>query len=394
MPLAPPFSLLIKPTGAICNLDCTYCYYLSRGNLYPGSGFRMDHATLTALIGQTLASQPGPEVTFAWQGGEPLLMGLDFFRRAMSLQRQLCPPAKSVANTIQTNATLIDAEWAAFFRRHDFLVGVSLDGPQPLHDAFRVDKGGAPTFRRVMAGLAHLRTAGVAVNILATVHAANADHALPVYRFLRDEVGAQYIQFIPIVEREAGAQGNVAGVSARSVGATQYGDFLNTIFDEWVRHDVGKVFVQIFDVALGAWLGEPSSLCIFRETCGEALALEHNGDLYSCDHFVDEAHRLGNIRLEPIARMVGSPAQRAFGQAKRDSLPRQCRECPVRFACHGECPKNRFLTTPDGEPGLNYLCAGYFAFFTHIDAPMRLMATELRQQRPPSNVMALWRANE
>jgi uncharacterized protein len=390
-PAAPAaFHVMLKPRGAICNLDCAYCYYLSKERLYPGSRFRMSDALLEEYTRQYIEAQPAPEVTFAWQGGEPTLMGLDFFRRAIGFQQKYRRPGMGIHNALQTNGVTLDEAWCRFFREQDFLVGISLDGPRDLHDAYRIDKGGQPTFERVMAGLELLKKHGVEFNVLTTVHAANADHPLEVYRFLRDEAGTGFIQFIPIIEHdnEAGFQaGNK--VSARSVTGRQYGDFLIAIFDEWVRQDVGRVFVQIFDAALAAWLGQRPGLCIFEETCGTALAMEHNGDLYACDHFVEPGHKLGNMHDRPLAEMVGSEPQRQFGRAKRDTLPRHCRECQVRFVCNGGCPKNRILHTPEGEPGLNFLCAGYKAFFTHIDRPMRMMAAELRAGRPAAKVMLL-----
>ena len=387
------FHVLVKPTGATCNLDCTYCFFLSKELLYPGSKFRMADDLLDAYIRQLIESQRGPEVTIAWQGGEPTLMGLDFFRRAVAYAHKYRKPGTTVAHTMQTNGTLLDDEWCAFFRQNRFLIGLSLDGPRAMHDTYRVDKGGKPTFDKVMRAARLLRQHQVDVNILTTVNAANAEHPLEVYRFLRDEVGTQFIQLIPIVERinDDGSTLLQEGdtVTERSVTAHQWGNFLITIFDEWVQRDVGRVFVQMFDAALAAWVGEPSALCIFAETCGNALALEHNGDLYSCDHFVEPKYLLGNIRQLPMLDMVASDRQRAFGLAKRDTLPRYCRECEVRFACHGECPKNRFILTPDGEPGLNYLCAGYKAFFRHVDRPMRIMAELLRRNRAPAEIMTL-----
>jgi uncharacterized protein len=404
-PAAPSaFHVMLKPRGAICNLDCAYCYYLSKERLYPGSRFRMSDALLEEYTRQYIEAQPVPEVTFAWQGGEPTLMGLDFFRRAIEFQQKYRRPGMHIHNALQTNGVTLDEAWCRFFREHNFLVGISLDGPRDLHDAYRVDKGGQPTFERVMAGLELLKKHGVEFNVLTTVHEANAGHPLEVYRFLRDEAGAGFIQFIPIVERdnETGFQEGEE-VSARSVTGCQYGDFLIAIFDEWVRQDVGRVFVQIFDAALAAWLGQRPGLCIFEETCGTALVMEHNGDLYACDHFVEPPHKLGNIQEIPLAEMVGSESQQQFGLAKRDTLPRYCRECQVRFVCNGGCPKNRLLRRPDGEPGLNpdgepglspegepglsYLCAGYKAFFTHIDRPMRMMAAELRAGRPAATIM-------
>jgi uncharacterized protein len=381
---------MLKPRGAICNLDCTYCYFLSKELLYPGSRFRMADELLEEYTRQYIAAQQVPAVTFAWQGGEPTLMGLEFFERAVALQQRYRKPGTRIYNAFQTNGVLLDDDWCRFFHKHDFLIGLSVDGPQRLHDHYRVDKGGKPTFTRVMAGLDLLKKHRVDFNILTTVHAGNVDHPLEVYRFLRDEVGARYLQFIPIVERD-NATGFQEGdrVTERSLTGAQYGEFLCAIFDEWVRRDVGRVFVQIFDVALAAWSGQRPGLCVFEETCGTALAMEHNGDLFSCDHFVEPAFRLGNIQEIPLVEMVGSEQQRRFGLDKRESLPRYCRECAVRFVCNGGCPKDRIIVTPDGEPGLNYLCAGFKRFFHHIDGPMQLMAAELAARRPPANVMQM-----
>jgi uncharacterized protein len=377
---SPPraFHIMTKPRGAICNLDCRYCFYLAKEDLYPGGAFRMSDETLESYTRQYIEAQQVLEVTFAWQGGEPTLMGLPFFERAVELQRQYVKPGMRIYNSFQTNGVLLDEDWCRFFREHDFLIGISLDGPRALHDAYRVDKGGQPTFDRVMRGVRLMQQHRVEFNVLTCVHAANADHPLDVYRFLRDEVGTPFIQFIPIVEPRD---------LSRSVTGEQYGAFLTAIFDEWVRRDVGRIFVQLFDVALGVWSGTRAGLCVFEETCGAALAMEHNGDVYSCDHFVDPAYYLGNLERLPLVEMVESAPQQQFGQAKHDTLPRMCRECDVRFMCNGGCPKNRLLTTPDGEPGLNYLCAGYKAFFRHIGQPMRFMAAELRAQRPPANIM-------
>ncbi|HET7829428.1 MAG TPA: anaerobic sulfatase maturase [Candidatus Limnocylindrales bacterium] len=409
---APPaFHVLAKPTGAVCNLDCTYCFFLSKEALYPGSAFRMRDDLLDQYIRQLLEAHEDPHVTITWQGGEPTLMGLDFFRRAMAAVERHRRPGVTVEHAIQTNGTRLDAAWCEFFREHGFLVGLSMDGPPEMHDAYRVDKGGAPTHARVLDAARLLAREGVEFNVLCTVHAANADHPLELYRYFRDEVGTRYLQLIPIVERatpatldaaDAGWGAGSAGrplyvvdgaeVTRRSVRPGQWGRFLTTIFDEWVTRDVGTVFVQLFDAALASWVGVPPSLCIFGETCGNALALEHTGDLYSCDHYVEPRYLLGNIRDRHLLDMVASPEQRAFGEAKRDTLPRYCRECPVRFACHGECPRNRFIATPDGEPGLNYLCEGYRSFFTHIDRPMRLMAGLLRQGRYADETMTILRA--
>jgi len=392
------FHVLTKPTGAICNLDCKYCFFLSKEELYPNSSFRMTDEVLERYIRQQLESQSGPEATIAWQGGEPTLMGLDFFRRSAELVQRHRRPGQSVQYTIQTNGTLLDEEWCRFFHENKYLVGLSLDGPRELHDVYRVDKGGHPTFDKVLRAARLMQQHQVDFNVLCTVHAKNAGHPLEVYRFFRDELGTRHIQVIPIVER-VNSDGRTrfqegSTVTERSVTAEQWGRFLITIFDEWVGRDVGTVFVQMFDAALASWVGAPPALCIFAETCGDALALEHTGDLYSCDHFVEPNHLLGNIAETPLAELVGSAKQRAFGAAKRDTLPRYCRECPVRFACHGECPKNRFILTPDGEPGLNYLCAGYKAFFTHVDKPMRIMADLLRRGRYADEVMPILAAEE
>src|SRR5687767_12558786 len=397
---APPsFHLLAKPRGAICNLDCKYCFFLSKEELYPNSKFRMTDEVLERYIRQQCESQAGlPQVTISWQGGEPTLMGLDFFQRSVELADQYRRPEQRVQYTIQTNGTLLDDEWCAFLREHRVLVGLSVDGPREQHDAYRVDKGGHPTFDKVMQAARLMQQHQVDFNVLCTVHAKNADHPLEVYRFFRDELRTRHIQLIPIVER-VNSDGRTrfqegSTVTDRSVTAEQWGRFLTTIFDEWLKRDVGTVFVQMFDAALASWVGAPPALCIFSETCGDAVALEHTGDLYSCDHFVEPKHLLGNIAETPMAELVASPQQRAFGAAKRDTLPRYCRECPVRFACHGECPKNRFILTPDGEPGLNYLCAGYKAFFTHVDKPMRIMADLLRQGRYADEVIGILKAED
>jgi uncharacterized protein len=419
-PVLPPastrrhFHVLAKPTGAICNLDCKYCFFLSKEMLYPGDRFRMADDLLQAYIRQLLESQPGPDISVAWQGGEPTLMGLDFFRRAMGVVAQYRRPGTTVEHTIQTNGTELTAEWCEFFRENNFLVGLSLDGPREMHDLYRVDKAGRATFDKVMRAARLMQTHKVEFNILTTVHAGNADHPLEVYRFLRDDVGTKFIQFIPIVERVTPALLQLANrgwgergsdprplylqdgglVTDRSVSSEAWGRFLSAIFDEWITRDVGTVFVQMFDAALASWVGAPAAMCIFAETCGNAVALEHNGDVYSCDHFVEPRHLLGNIRQVHMLQLVDSEQQRAFGAAKRDTLPAYCRSCEVRFACHGECPKNRFVATPDGEPGLNYLCAGYKAFFTHIDRPMRMMADLLRSGRYADEVMGLLAAEE
>jgi uncharacterized protein len=377
--------------------------------LYPRSRFAMADDLLETYLKQLLESHRAPEVDVAWQGGEPTLMGLDFFERSVDLVNKLKRPSQKIQYTIQTNGTLLDDKWCAFFRQNHFLVGLSMDGPKHLHDVYRVNKGGAGSFDQVMRGLNFLKKNEVDFNILCTVHAANQHHPLEVYRFFRDELGAQFIQFIPIIERVSASMLPIANegwserpggdrplytiegsqVTERSVEARAYGQFLIDIFDEWVKTDVGRIYVQHFDSALANWVGVPGAVCIFTETCGSALALEHNGDLYSCDHFVEPKYKLGNIRETHLIQLLASPQQIKFGQDKKNTLPRYCRECSVRFACHGECPKNRFIKTPDGEDGLNYLCAAYKAFFAHIDGPMKVMARLVRAGRFADEIMQM-----
>jgi uncharacterized protein len=365
----PAFHLLAKSTGPICNLDCEYCFFLSKEMLYPGDRFRMADELLEAYISQLLESHLTPDVTVPWQGGEPTMMGLDFFRRSVELVDKHRRPHQRIAYTIQTNGTLIDEDWAVFFKENDVLVGLSVDGPEELHDAYRVDTRGLGSFDRVMRGFEALKAQDVDVNILCTVHAANAEHPLDVYRLFPRRPGGSVHPVHP-------DRGAVA------------------IFDDWIESDVGQVYVQMFDVALANWHGEPPGLCIFSETCGLALALEHNGDLYSCDHYVEPDYLLGNIMETPMIELVGSAKQQAFGQAKRDTLPQFCLDCDVRFACHGGCPQNRFTQTPDGDEGLNYLCAGYKNFFHHVDRPMQIMSALLGQGRAPSEVGTVLAAEE
>jgi uncharacterized protein len=402
-----PFHLLAKPAGAACNLGCQYCFFLSKENLYPRrESPLMDEETQESYIRQLLESSPGQDVEVAWQGGEPTLRGREFFERSVALAERYRRPQQRVLHTLQTNGTLIDDDWAAFLKKNDYLVGLSIDGPRAMHDAYRIDKRGAGSFDDVVRAWHILRRHEVAVNILCTVHAANADHPLEVYHFFRDELQARYIQLIPIVERatpetidaanrgwggQSGADRPLyrqqgALVTDRSVRPEQFGRFLIGIFDEWVRRDVGTVYVTTFDVALGSWLGQHNA-CIVSPTCGASLAMEHGGDVYSCDHFVEPDHYLGNIKQTPLRALVSSEKQRRFGAAKHETLPRYCKECPVLFACYGECPRNRFSRTPDGEERLNYLCAGYRAFFTHIDRPMRAMADLLRRGRYADEIM-------
>lgn len=392
------FHVMAKPIGPICNLDCKYCFYLEKEALYPRvEKWAMREDVLDSYIRQYIEAHDSPVVHFAWQGGEPTLLGLDYYRRLVEIQNKYAD-GKGIQNAFQTNGVLLNDAWAQFFRENNFLIGISVDGPRELHDRFRVDKGGQPTFDRVMHGIDILKKNGVEFNTLTTVHGGNADSPLDVYRFLKEN-GSGYIQFIPVVERiaqQATADGlqlispgflGAAQVTSWSVEPRQFGRFLCAIFDEWVRKDVGRFFVQLFDVSLETWVGMEASLCVFRRKCGAALAIEHSGDLYSCDHFVYPENRLGNIMEAPLELLAGSPQQQSFGNAKESTLPRYCRECDVRFACNGECPKHRFLTTPEGEPGLNYLCAGYKMFFHHVDPYMQFMAKELAAERAPANVM-------
>ena len=394
---------MTKPIGPICNLDCKYCFYLEKEKLYPGaSSFRMTDEVLESYVRQYIEAQETPEISFAWQGGEPTLMGVEFFRRVVDLQQRYCPPGKRITNALQTNGTLLTPEWCDFLRDHGFLVGLSVDGPRELHDRYRVDKGGKPTFDRVMRGLELLKEHRVEFNTLTVVNRHNAKHPKEVYEFLKS-IGSTFLQFIPLVERQASPD-ELAGppplnpdeesypVTEWSVRPGDFGRFLSAIFDEWVRKDVGTIFVQLFEVQIGIWMGLPSGLCVFAETCGSAMAMEHNGDLYSCDHYVYPEYKLGNILQTPMRDLALLPAQKAFGQDKHDSLPRYCLECDVRFACQGECPKHRFLSTPDGEPGLNYLCAGYKSFFHHIVPEMNRLVDLVQAGRPASDVMAIVRA--
>ncbi len=393
------FHIMTKPIGPICNLDCKYCFYLEKENLYPKtSNWGMAEDVLEAYVRQYIEAQSVPVISFAWQGGEPTLLGVDYFRKVVEFEKRYAN-GKRIENAFQTNGVLLDDRWGEFLAENRFLVGISIDGPRELHDRYRVDKGGQSSFDRVTRGIGYLKKHGVEFNTLTVVQRHNSYHPLEVYRFLK-EVGSRFMQFIPCVERIAKARSSHslvlisprseerAEVSEWSVEPVQYGKFLRSIFDEWIRHEVGRYFVQIFDVALESWSGMEPSLCVFRETCGAAMTVEHNGDLYSCDHFVYPENKLGNIMESPLGVLVNSPQQRKFGQDKRDTLPRYCRECEVRFACNGECPKHRFIRTPDGEEGLNYLCAGYKIFFNHVDPYMRFMAEELQQGRPPANVMA------
>ena len=412
---APPaFHLLAKPSGSTCNIDCAYCFFLSKEALYPNAKSRMSEATLDAYIRQLLDAHRRPEVTVAWQGGEPTLMKLEFFEHAVALVEKYRRPGQQVQQTFQTNGLLLDDAWCAFFKKHNFLVGLSVDGPRAMHDAYRRDRRGQGTFDLVMKGWRHLRDHGVDFNILCTVNAANQEHGRAVYRFFRDELGAKWIQFIPIVERATKDTIAIANqgwserpgggkrllytqmgdlVTDRTVGAEQYGRFLIDIFEEWVRRDVGKVYVQLFDVTLEAYFGR-NRLCIHAATCGYGPALEHNGDLYACDHFVEPDYKLGNIHETPMIDLVASPQMRKFGQDKHDKLTKQCMKCEVRFLCHGGCPKDRFVLSRDGEPGHNYLCSGLELFFKHTRPLMEAMGHLYQRGRAPAEVMAFVAAED
>ncbi|HMD71935.1 MAG TPA: anaerobic sulfatase maturase [Bryobacteraceae bacterium] len=373
------FQVFVKPAGAFCNLDCGYCYYRDKRSLYPGAGMaRMPDSLLEEYIVQHIAAARGPEIHFSWHGGEPTTLGVDFFRRAVELQRKHRPAGWRIRNGIQTNGVLLDEEWCRFLAAGNFRIGLSLDGPAELHDPYRVNRGGQPTHRFAMRGYQLLRRHEVPTDILCVAHNLNAGHPLTVYRFFR-EIGASFLGFLPAVEQ---APDNPEVAGPYTPAADAYGAFLCKIFDEWLARDTARIAVQAFEEAARPALGLEHSLCVFRETCGQVPVLEHNGDFFPCDHYVDPEHRLGNIRETPLAGLLESPAQRAFGEAKRDRLPRYCRECEVLAMCHGGCPKYRFIRTPDGEPGLNYLCAGLKRFFLHSRAPLARMVAQGRELAP------------
>jgi uncharacterized protein len=356
------FQIFVKPTGSICNLDCRYCYYLEKEKLYPkGESFRMTREVLEEYISQHIGATQENVVMFSWHGGEPTVLGLDYFRRIVDIQRKYRPSNMRIVNGIQTNGTLIDDEWCRFFAENEFAVGISLDGPRKIHDRYRQTKEGSPTFDHVMRGYRLLQKHGVPTEILCVVNAYNVQFPIQVYRFFK-KLKAQYITFLPLVEHKPQSKDYVSDIS---VPAKKWGHFLCTIFDEWIDKDIGLIKVQIFEEVLRTAFNQEHSLCIFRPVCGDVPVIEHNGDFYSCDHFVDNNHLLGNIMETPLVEFLESPKQRSFGEAKLLNLPFYCKECDVRSMCNGECPKNRFITAPDGELGLNYLCDGYKQFFTH-----------------------------
>jgi uncharacterized protein len=413
-PVRPPqFHLLAKPSGSTCNIDCTYCFFLSKEALYPNSRSRMTDETLDSYIRQLLEAHDTPEVTVAWQGGEPTLMRIDFFRRALETIERHRRPGQVVTQTFQTNGFLIDDAWAAFLAENDILVGLSVDGPKDIHDTYRKDRRGQGTFDLVMRGLDRLKAHGVRFNILCTVNAANQHRGREVYRFFRDTLGATWMQFIPIIERATAETLPIANrgwsetpgesrllytqtgdlVTERSVEPRAYGTFLIDIYEDWLRHDVGRVFVQMFDVTLEAYFNR-HLLCIHAPTCGYGPALEHNGDVYTCDHFVEPAHKLGNLHDTPLADLVASPQMRRFGLDKQDRLTGQCRSCPVRQLCNGGCPKDRFVPSRAGEGGHNYLCEGLELFYMHTRPTMMAMAHLIRNGRAPAEITALVRAED
>jgi len=372
-----PFNLMVFPNGPLCNLNCEYCYYLDKIHLYPDTkDFRMEEALLEEFTKQYVEAQPGPAITFGWQGGEPTLRGLDFFRKAVRLQKEYVPDEWQCHNSFQTNGVLLDDEWCEFLKENDFLVGISVDGPASLHDVYRKDKKGRPSHERVMRGLHLLQQHGVEFNVLCVVNDVNARRPLDVYRFFKDE-GVQHVQFIPIVEHLGGGK-----VSTRSVSPADYGQFLITVFDEWVCNDLGDIFIQTFEECVAAWMGLRNNLCVFSETCGLAVVMEHNGDVYSCDHFVFPEYLLGNIKETHLLDLVSSRQQQEFGLSKRDFLPEVCRRCEFRFICSGGCLRERIVETPEGRK-LNYLCAGYKQFFGYVDRYMKEIAKGINNRQSP-----------
>jgi len=401
-----PFHLMLKPAGAACNLDCEYCYYLSKQAYYHGSDLRMSEETLSRVTDAYLQANPAQEVVFGWQGGEPLLAGLEFFRAAVALQQRHARPGQRVLNALQTNGTLITGKWAEFFAAHHFLVGLSIDGPPELNDRYRRDRGGGPSYARTVRGLRALQEHGVECNALATVNRTNVEYPLQVYHHLLG-LGFRHLQFVPVVERQSPntahlpqPRGGVTKggwskcalsrkVTPWSVRPEQLGEFLCVIFDHWTRHDVGEVFVQTFESALNVWLGRAPTQCVFAQTCGQALAVEHNGDLYACDHFVYPEYLRGQVTPDTLATLVDGAAQQAFGQAKAE-LSEECRHCRVLLLCGGDCPKHRLRVSAEGKP-ISYLCPAYRRFFAHSAGVLGAMAAEIRAGRPADNVMEVLR---
>ena len=395
-PFARPLYVMVKPAGSLCNLACDYCYYLEKAKLYASTPKQiMSDELLEKFIQEYIASQTTPNVLFSWHGGETLMRPLSFYRKVMELEQKYAN-GRTIDNCIQTNGTMLTEEWCRFFHDNNWLVGISIDGPQEFHDEYRKNKAGKPSFVKVMQGIRLLNKYQVEWNALAVVNDFNADYPLEFYRFFKD-IGCRYIQFTPIVERlekhedgrylAAVDEGNEQGLTDFSVTPEQWGKFLCTIFDEWVRHDVGEYFIQLFDSTLANWVGQQPSVCTMARTCGHAGVMEFNGDVYACDHFVFPQYKLGNIYQKTLVEMMYSPEQMKFGQDQYDKLPTKCKTCTYSFACNGECPKNRFMHTADGEPGLNYLCKGYYHFFDHVAPYMDWMKRELQAQRPPAGIM-------
>ena len=401
-PFAKPLYVMLKPAGAHCNLACKYCYYLEKNNLYQNSHRHlMTDEMLEQFTREYIEAQTMPQVLFTWHGGEPLMRSIDFYKKALELQKKYAH-GKQIDNVIQTNGTLLTDEWCEFFAQNHWLVGISIDGPQEYHDHYRVTPVGKPSWEKVMQGIQLLKKHRVEWNAMAVVNAYNAEHPLEFYHFFRDN-GCQYLQFTPIVERltehEDGrtlaslADDREIPLADASVTPQQWGNFLCTIFDDWVRHDVGKTFVEIFDCTLANWMEVLPGICAYSKECGHAGVMEHNGDVYSCDHFVFPEYKLGNIRDQSLIDMLYGEKQQAFSRLKHTSLPRQCKECDMEFACHGECPKNRFEKDKYGEPGLNYLCQGYYQYYSHVAPYMDFMKRELLAQRPPANIMNVLKNN-
>ena len=401
-PFAKPLYVMLKPAGAHCNLACKYCYYLEKNNLYQNSHRHlMSDEMLEQFTREYIEAQTMPQVLFTWHGGEPLMRSIDFYKKALALQKKYAH-GKQIDNVIQTNGTLLTDEWCEFFAKNHWLVGISIDGPQEYHDHYRVTPAGKPSWEKVMQGISLLKKHRVEWNAMAVVNAYNAEHPLEFYHFFRDN-GCQYLQFTPIVERltehEDGrtlaslADDREIPLADASVTPQQWGNFLCTIFDDWVRHDVGKMFVEIFDCTLANWMGVLPGICAYSKECGHAGVMEHNGDVYSCDHFVFPEYKLGNIKDQSLIDMLYGEKQQAFSRLKHTSLPRQCKECDMEFACHGECPKNRFEKDKYGEPGLNYLCQGYYQYYSHVAPYMDFMKRELLAQRPPANIMNVLKNN-
>ena len=395
-PFAKPLYVMLKPAGAHCNLACKYCYYLEKTKLYPtAQRHLMSDEMLEQFTREYIEAQTMNQVLFTWHGGEPLLRSIDFYRKALSLQQKYAG-SRRIDNVIQTNGTLLTDEWCEFFAQNHWLVGISIDGPQPDHDHYRLTAAGKPSWKKVMQGIKLLKKHGVEWNAMAVVNAYNANHPLEFYRFFKEN-GCQFLQFTPIVERltrhEDGrtlaslADKDEISLSEASVAPEQWGYFLCAIFDEWVRKDVGKIFVEIFDCTLANWMGISPGICAYSKECGHAGVMEHNGDVYSCDHFVFPEYKLGNIRDHSLIDMLYGEQQQEFSRLKHSSLPRQCKECDMEFACHGECPKNRFMKDKYGDSGLNYLCPGYYHYYQHVAPYMDYMKQELMSQRPPSNIM-------